>query len=547
MIESSDFQERTTRIIASFLQSALLLDDQLLKSIETPEDIDQINTPEQFTVDESPTNPPSPTDVAVTSRGNNPIRSDLIVPAFAQKGIMCAAIDPLVDDLAPSSMNADIIILDWFIGDQTGARALSILEGLIDFERVQNPHLIRFVFIYTTGPDLRGIRDNISEMLGGKDADHPKEIGETGLSWCGWHFVVMAKPGSAIADDLTESIVEWENLPSRIIEIMSNQMGGILPNMVIAGMDAIRQNTHRLLGRFPSDMDIPFITHRALLPNPEDASHLILSLLASELHAILEDEGITEQADELRISEWISNRGIIFPIDIKFGSDSIKLHSADEFMSLLKGGVTKFIRTRSGFIRSKQDDIIRKKLGRIDLTAVLNRQIGSEADDGNFAHLTIYRPHYINTGPVLTMGTVLVNHEPESPRYWVCIQPKCDALRLGKNKSRKFIFLELELTENMQFCTIVRDNDTISKCRRKRKPFEIDFFNFKSSDGLSVRAKPKDDSYIFRTTGGVKFRWLGQLRDEPAQQIIHDISTRLSRIGVDASEWLRLAERQIQG
>ncbi|NJK85263.1 MAG: hypothetical protein HC906_04150 [Bacteroidales bacterium] len=105
-----------------------------------------------------------------------------------------------------------------------------------------------------------------------------------------------------------------------------------------------------------------------------------------------------------------------------------------------------------------------------------------------FAILTHHKsnklfPSYI---PQLTLGTVIQRfHE-----YYLCIQQRCDSNRLENNKSRRFLFLPLEESEND--CSIIFkkfDNKYIKLKIRIKNCYDLFTLNFFATDNGSVVAK----------------------------------------------------------
>src|SRR5690606_25159605 len=98
------------------------------------------------------------------------------------------------------------------------------------------------------------------------------------------------------------------------------------------------------------------------------------------------------------------------------------------------------------------------KLNNIDLF-INPAEIGSKGDlISDFARLTHHKNVFLPRGakPILSLGSVVKGNK--SQKYFICIQQKCDSVRIGNDEQRKFLFLPLEPTEDENFNFITHDN-----------------------------------------------------------------------------------------
>ncbi len=54
-----------------------------------------------------------------------------------------------------------------------------------------------------------------------------------------------------------------------------------------------------------------------------------------------------------------------------------------------------------------------------------------------------------------------------------------------------------------------------------------------------IRAKEENGTFVFDTTDKKRFEWVSELKSEHAQRIANNFAAKLSRVGLDESEWLR--------
>jgi hypothetical protein len=61
-----------------------------------------------------------------------------------------------------------------------------------------------------------------------------------------------------------------------------------------------------------------------------------------------------------------------------------------------------------------------------------------------------------------------------------------------------------------------------------------------SRDGSRmVRAESQGNEYYFTAIDGTRYKWLAELKFEPAQRIVNKYAAELAHVGLDESEWLR--------
>lgn len=536
MSERSSFERRSIAVATRFLQSAVILDDQAYPE-EKPEDvITELPSPSPYAGAESHEEELPSSVVASATQGNNPIPTKTIIHAFARYGIICAVLDPQEGPELWLSLHPDITILDWYIRDKTGERARSLLRQLIQHERNSVPHQVRLMLVYTTEQDLLDIRKKLSQLLKEIDNDVTSlEFGATGLMWGGWHFIVLAKPGTAVAENLSDCEIDYKDLPDRVVVEFARAVGGLLPNVAIEGLAAVRRNTHRLLQRFSLGLDPAYLTHRALLPHPPDSEEHLVALLGSELTAILEDEGVASISGAEGLREWIETRNLKFPLRVRHDDLCLELQDSSELTSLLSEGIAlnPYVAAPS-LDESSREELVERV--RRKFTKLLGGP--SKISDAQFAELTIFRPHYGSVAPHLTLGTILWDQDKDEDSYWLCIQPRCDSVRL--DAPRPFLFVPLNRNSIFDVCKS-RGKEKPLRLLRERKPYCVASYRFRPDKTGVVRARLQEEAYVFVTSSRKKLHCVGQLRDEIAQDIAHKIASRLSRVGVERSEWQRLS------
>ncbi len=289
---------------------------------------------------------------------------------------------------------------------------------------------------------------------------------------------------------------------------------------------------------FHRDLDAAFLTQRTLLPQPEDASEFLISLIVSELHTILEENELGKHAGAEVIQMWLRAR-FTDEKHFKFGDKELTL---DDITLLIIEGKYKTM-------DAKQLDGFRDTLSK-KLTSQLALASASSSDtDAELAMLTTIQTPYQgrSAGPILTLGTV-VRDWTDSPDskfiYWLCIQPRCDSVRLEEETN--FPFLPYEINPK-KFDLIIKEQDgTFVYLKLLNEPSKTRVLGFLPSPDASkvIRAVKQDESFLFETVDHYKFRWVADLRPVQAQRVIQRFASEISRVGVDESEWMRRSPKR---
>src|SRR5690606_38775820 len=102
-----------------------------------------------------------------------------LIDAFADKGLVCAVIKPertgensgLIRKTENAAHRADIVILDWQIGDEEekGDKAIELIKAITkadeNLENGISPKRLRLLAIYTSDPDTEAISKKIRDAL----------------------------------------------------------------------------------------------------------------------------------------------------------------------------------------------------------------------------------------------------------------------------------------------------------------------------------------------------------------------------------------------
>ncbi len=545
----------------SYLQTAVFVDDRIYekgtgkvapaKNLEAP----VRRKPAVAGADpEPPPTPSIPSSDDADAKGG--FSAQDIVVSFAEEGIVCGLYQPSpyesLDERSSACklcMGADISIIDWDLagGGTTGDRALDLIGALINRSTEDVPEQLRLVMIYTGEPSLTVILDHVFERLEkllGTGVKPVKDAsGDLALHTTNSRVIVRGKPGITRTDSgVAGNVIRESDLARETVSEYAKLASGLLQGSVLRALGAIRRNSRRILTRFDARLDPAYLTHRALSLPHDDASDHVLPLVMSEVQAVLEDRvpDNGKYSDEI-LSDWVETRwqaGKTLPEAIR------NVPNAKEI-------VKKLIRDGASVGRTGENpwkDITERKKGRHEWTrdpkipAVVGECVlGAcpKATHEAFSSLMSMRTHY-RSKRMLRLGTILSD---PGDRFFICLQPECDCIRL--DKARSFLFVELCKVHNPNdntFNLIIQTANSIThRFRLSHKVFRSHVATFAPDpDSGAVQVDETAGKWEFKSEDGQRiYSWLGQLKPDHAQRAAQVFASELARVGVTESEWLR--------
>ena len=261
------FQCMSKGVAERFLQTVVVLDDgAYMGPAEAPPTV--VEPDEDVAIPEEPEEgegvPAIPPATPI-----NALDAQTLITGFAKQGLVCAVLAPHLDEdgseaTVRASRRADIVILDWQLGDH-GERAKEIIQKITE-EDASEGGRVRMIVVYTASLDLEAARSAVAGELDGFEAiDRPGGVLALGTRESRILFVSKGKT-SEIGGKIEEA-----QLPTRLVEEFVEITKGLLSNVSLGSIAAIREETHRMLARFHRGLDSAFLTHRMLLVSPEDA------------------------------------------------------------------------------------------------------------------------------------------------------------------------------------------------------------------------------------------------------------------------------------
>lgn len=502
--------------------------------------------------------PPMSDDENFVDHGFNAKKA---IDCFTQEGMICSVLkpnngrDPNLTQLIRLAGKADVLILDWQL-DDSGSNASEIIKKVLEEDEKSGPRL-RLIIVYSAEKNLSELAQGLRNELDGR-----YKITDNGFTLLGGHTRIsfFGKEGlGAKTPGLRDRIARVDELPNIVCSEFAKITSSFIANLVLKALSAIRKNSHQLLGYFSKEIDAAYFSHRALQPHPEDAEQYMLSIVHDELMTIMEAEDIFEPINQKNLKCYFES-DLFASYDqremtIEWSKkDSHDLTTADLMDIALNGYkksdlLNKYVnQIMKGVPLKDRDKRIANKREALEKKIVPNlTDMFKQADDRIetdlvFSELSILKKRYgENTKQAaLTLGTIVMSAEGSKHKYWVCIQPRCDSVRI--KETTKFLFLSAELAEEeSSFDIVIRQDDGFIKLKTKQDVSLLKTIRFEPDVNGNDTIQPlsEDGRFVYTDIDSKKYIWLGELKDNHAQRLANRFAAQLSRVGLDEYEWLR--------
>lgn len=539
---SNPFFEKSREIANDFLQSIVFIDDKAYSGV-TPED------------------------------PNHDFDAQKVSMAFANEKKVCGVYQPKtkddIENFKSIIKKADVVILDWKIilsenefedlnaddeDDPRGIYTLEILKNL-----AQNKDSLKLIIVYTGETDLNDITNQIYEKLKEIKPDLVNEPCQIASN----SFKILIRAKSSVGDDeidnkfnhlvgLNDKIIKYKDLPGFVLDEFTQMTSGLLSNFALLSIKILRENSSKLLALFSKEMDSAFLSHKTLLPNQDDAEDLLIELLSDTMSNLLYYNKSNEIIRTL-IDDWIKinlveeDKNLLKKDGSQYNPEEKYLRTHELLIELMKSSnkdvekrYVDILTTKADLSKSKSTEYFKYVSLNNTLLFLNNSEISKKENvDNNFSILTHHKSLFLPniTIPKLSLGTVVKSTTIENS-YFICIQQKCDSVRIPKDVERKFLFIPLEVSLS-KFDIITPDG---VKLKRIKDSFSIRTIKFicKNDDGVIKAEQEANGSFIFiQKYDDEHFEWVLELKDLHSQRIIIEYTSQLSRVGLDESEWHR--------
>jgi Response receiver domain len=526
---NSQFFEKSKAIANNYIQSVVFLDDRAYQSGDGE-------------------NPDHDFDALQISK------------VFALENKICAVYRPEneadIENFKLIANKADIVILDWQINlanqdevvdpeadaeveDPRGQYTKDIIREILG----QVDKGVKLILIYTGDYTLL---EQIATEIYNEIFNRPEYILDAedfSIKSDNFKILVRAKDFEIkqkdIKDKYESKILKYGDIPLFVIEEFANITSGLLSNFALLSLTTIRNNSTKLLALYSKKLDPAYFGHKSVLAYQNDAEDLLIELFGSTLVDLLKYKNIGKTINDALIEDYLSDRSDInvgsFVRTSAFLKDLVSSNITDDKQRFADVITTHFVTQQNTISKAAKESYIKKST----ILFKDKEEDNHEEIDNSFAVLTHHKNVFLpsDISPKLSLGTLVKSNLND--RYFLCIQQRCDSVRISAEERRKFLFLPLDVTTG-KFNFITTDG---VKLHYSKKSYNLRTLKFASNDNGSVHGVLVEDKYLFKqmyeNEGDEQFIWIMDLKDLHAQRIVSDYASSLSRVGLDESEWLR--------
>jgi hypothetical protein len=449
-----------------------------------------------------------------------------------------------------AAKRADIIVIDWELHNDGGDSATNIITEIVRSDERQNGRL-RLIAIYTGDTNNNQILDKIFKAFP-KSYRERFELRRDAVrleSNHGLRIVCLFKAhGVQLADARKDRQVKESDLPERLQEEFALLAGGLLSNVALATIAAIRDSTHHVLAKMTGSMDAPYFHHRSILPMVSDAEEYSVDVVLSDLKSEVDKHGVAQKyagpdAIAARIREMAAGASTL---RLRYESNGAARDfevSVDDVIRLVADG------NDSGHGKIAGDKPNRKIFAR-EISSLFTKDLdAAHSAMRQFAVLTGVRAHpgshLYKTSvklPQLGLGTVV---QDQKGAYYLCLQASCDSVRVEKGDA--FLFVPLNRTDNkpdhvvpvlgrggkVEYIGLSAPGTAYTQSRSV--PFDPDV---KSRTVLAKRIRRRRGLF-FTSAGGQTYRWVADLKQRRALRTAQKVGQSMGRLGFDEFEPFR--------
>jgi len=526
------FRDYGLKATKRFLKTAIVIDDEIIAEPSRVEEASEAEAP-AFADPQS-----TPTDEAMGGEGQKVTDAEVpikpLADAFLDKQIVCGVLKPgladdeenIIDRAVRAASVADVVIIDWYLRKADDGLARSILEKILLKDKEMNGRL-RLVLVYTSAAPLADRRNDLAGHLRGvgfEMVEDPDDDTLLSVGNCRIRFVKKRSLNTGTA---------VEDLPDLAIEEFAKHSNGLLANFALLGIAALRDATHHILANLNRRMDSAFVGHRMMLGEGTEAHGFAMSMFMLQMKSVLSlPTHLGGALGDGELGAWFDDRFSYVGADQHL--DEVGVERATLRDNVFRG--------------------VQKKAEASHKALFLPESLAAPADVGkiekavsqDFARLATFVRELDGFNPLpkpwlptLTLGSV-VKLNDRTTRYFLCVQPACDTVRIDED--RYFPFIELVTTkaspstENL----VIRDGTRTLVVAVNSKPGSRHYAKFKPDEAVKfVKAEEVEGKFVFSSTHDHRYWWLGDIDPMKAQRIAVDLSSTLARVGINEYEWLR--------
>lgn len=531
-------------------------------------------------------------EVYTNKAGTHNLEAQKVVEAFTKAKKLCSLSCPQTEDdfdnIIEVAKRTDVLVLDWRIEldnesptddeeeveeeIERGDFTIKILKSAIE-DPFYGQNSLKLFLVFTGEPNLEKVATKLDVNFSNIGFSRKENI----ISNENTKIIVIGKPELKGTFKHVKEFEKWvktyEEIPGFLLDEFAKMTEGLMSNFALECLCVLRDSTFRILQLFNKKLDAAYLGHKVLLPSQEDAEDLLVDLMKDSLGDLLHYSEISKTLDSSTIDQWlkenvISKKMTFLNKKAKFFKDengkdlNLNYILTEKLINELIFGENSDVHKRfeNAFKQSdgykklnKEQKVEFLKTIQINSSSIFSlNQNNYDELDLEFANLThhknLFKPS--KYPPKLSLGVVLrglMNND----NYFVCIQQRCDSVRLKKGETRKFLFLPLKPEKKGSANGFHFTDPNGQRLRLIVKTHGIRTIKFQDKEGSgSIMADLVGNKYIFKQyySEGHEdhkpeidedFEWVFDLKDLHAQRISNDIARELSRVGLNESEWLR--------
>lgn len=485
--------------------------------------------------------------------------SKSLIRSALEKGLVCSVVNPNNDEndvaqyVANASKRADIICLDWQMNDNDdGVLATKIIEEILKIDEEIGGRL-RLIAIYTGEPRRDDILGLIANRIN-EDREEQDELVARDDVLVNSSGLRLAWRQKSLGNTNLPHAISEEQLPGELLTEFAQLSEGLLSNVALATISAMRDTTHHVLSKFTSELDGPFLHHRALLDKKTDSMDYAVSIIMSALKSEVDKSQITSKfttKDAVRHRvEFMASAGDAFTLRYPQGGGEKEFHlSSEDVLEIVEEGPIQWTQNSAEEamqrLENQQNAKPSKKIFKYHFSSVFSSDLAaSQNSKMHFSFLTnstsseLSKIH-LKMAPKLDLGSVI---HSEETGYLLCLQATCDTVR----GAGLFFFIPLEVLETDQPDIVVPHCDNAkkpqyvglsipTKCYTKSR--SLDFGAIDDDIGhITIVYDRYRKKYYVTDALNQEYRWLANLKYKRALRIAQSVSCEISRVGFDEFE-----------
>ncbi|TLP42692.1 hypothetical protein FDK21_19460 [Cohaesibacter sp. CAU 1516] len=536
---------------SSFAYTMIVVDDEPVADSVEQKPIAEVKTPGRHDVAAAQKESQKP-----EAKRSHPLDAKGLIKSALDLGMVCSVVNPTGDEIsvaesvAKASLRADIVALDWHMNDgDDGELASEIIKEILRGDQDIGGRL-RLIAIYTGNKNRDDILDKIAHRI-----NAASEISETVVkneevlsNSAGLRLVWIEK---SMGNEKLEGAVSEVQLPNKLLKSFAELSSGLLSNVALATISAIRDSTHHVLSKFSSDLDGPFFHHRALLENSSDSMDYAVSIVMSAMKSEVNKSQVAEKYATLdaikRRLEAAGTHNFVLRY-MKNGVEKQFHFSLDEILTIIESKENNWPKEILNSAKIRIENNSNAKPSQANFKSDFTTVFASSRDEANqammrFSFLSTSNSSELskvsrNAQPKLGLGSVLYS---EKSGYLLCLQASCDAAR----GDGLFFFVPLEIAQSSPHVVVPHLNSkgepnyiglaVPSNCYTKS--LTINFGKIDPDNGgVPIKFDAEKNIFHVLCDENNDFRWLANLKYKRALRISQDVSQQMSRIGFDEFE-----------